>query len=286
MLWHMVTTLSDPTLGLLVETIDHEYSKDQILTLLLRADLRQYEALGQGGSSKQGLIRKHICGAQDLVRSHDDAQAHKALLNLVRLLVEDAVGDPQAPPGWFGNLREALLADGFELTWTREEKAPISESPWISRRPTVIVTYRILPTDSGPVPLPQEISAFEHELIVRRYDDVLIHYRQAISNFEQHNAEASNSQLRTALEALVVHLATEKANWAGPSAGQGGGGPAIQHLITHGFLPERDGGKLLQGLWQISHSNGSHPGQSDADEARTRMQLVTATGRFLLRHFK
>ena len=28
-----------------------------------------------------------------------------------------------------------------------------------------------------------------------------------------------------------------------------------------------------------------HPGQTDADEARWRMQMVTATARFLLRHF-
>jgi hypothetical protein len=32
-------------------------------------------------------------------------------------------------------------------------------------------------------------------------------------------------------------------------------------------------------------TNGPHPGQTDAGQARLRMQMVTATARFLLRQF-
>jgi hypothetical protein len=42
---------------------------------------------------------------------------------------------------------------------------------------------------------------------------------------------------------------------------------------------------LLQGLWMIAHTNGPNPGQSDAGEARLRMQLITGTAQFLLNHF-
>jgi hypothetical protein len=47
----------------------------------------------------------------------------------------------------------------------------------------------------------------------------------------------------------------------------------------------RSGGQLLRGVWQLNHTHGSHPGQSDADEARFRMQVITATARFLLKRF-
>jgi hypothetical protein len=53
----------------------------------------------------------------------------------------------------------------------------------------------------------------------------------------------------------------------------------------NGHLHERDGGLLLRGLWQLSHTRGSHPGRSDADEARFRMQVITAAARFLRKHF-
>lgn len=50
-------------------------------------------------------------------------------------------------------------------------------------------------------------------------------------------------------------------------------------------MPARDGGHLIQGVWDISHTNGSRPGLSDAQEARTRMQFITAAAQLLLRHF-
>ena len=56
-------------------------------------------------------------------------------------------------------------------------------------------------------------------------------------------------------------------------------------MIDGRYLPEDDGGMLLRGLWKLSHTNGSHPGQSDPDEARFRMQVITAVARFLLNHF-
>jgi hypothetical protein len=105
-----------------------------------------------------------------------------------------------------------------------------------------------------------------------------------VSNFGQHHYEAANGQLRTALEALVVGLAKDKTNFVG-HGNAGEGGAAISHIVTTGALPERDGGKMMWGLWDMIQTNGSHPGQSTADEARMRMQLVTAAARFLLNHF-
>jgi hypothetical protein len=94
---------------------------------------------------------------------------------------------------------------------------------------------------------------------------------------------SANGDLRTALEDLVTRLAEDRAGYARqPQANQGYA--AIRHLIQTGHLPEGDGGMLLLGLWKLSHTNGPHPGQSDGDEARFRLQVITATARFLLKH--
>jgi hypothetical protein len=55
-------------------------------------------------------------------------------------------------------------------------------------------------------------------------------------------------------------------------------------MIATDSLPEDDGGLLLKGIWKLGHTRGSHPGRSDADEARFRMVAITAIARFLLNH--
>jgi len=83
----------------------------------------------------------------------------------------------------------------------------------------------------------------------------------------------------------VIELAKDHATFD-EQGHAGRGGRAIDHLIKKGGLPDRDGGNMLRGLWQMIQTNGPHPGQSTADEARMRIQLVTATARFLLNHFQ
>jgi hypothetical protein len=41
---------------------------------------------------------------------------------------------------------------------------------------------------------------------------------------------------------------------------------------------------MLTGLWQMIQTNGPHAGQTDTEEARWQMQMVTATARYLLRN--
>lgn len=275
--------MSDPTVGLLTDIAVKARTGDEIETLLVRAGLQQdrYKGYDRGGSSKHGQVRYWLRGARAVAET-GDTEAHQSLLTFTRSLVTAAVKDPDQPPDWFGELREALLGDGFQLTWDRNEET--IDSGWGEHRRKVTITYRILPTDSGPAPLAGEISALERDLLLRGYADVVNNYRQAVTTFGLHQYEAANGQLRTTLEALVIHLAMDKTNYKGNSnAGQGG--LAINHMITTGALPERDGGRMLSGLWHMIQTKGPHPGQSTADESRMRMQLVTATARFLLNHF-
>jgi len=280
------TTLSDPTLGLLIQISVDTLTRDELGTLLLRADLEQNRYLyiddDFQGSSKHGLVRQRLRGAQ-VCAQRGDNKAHHSLLTFVRTLVEQTVRDPEMdPPSWFPGLCESLLGDGYQLTLDRSEKT--IDVGGLFTRSEVTVTYQILPTDSSPVPLAGEINALERDLLLRGYTDVVNNYRQAVTTFGQHQYEAANGQLRTTLEALVMRLAEDKTNYNGNNnAGQGG--LAINHMITTGALPERDGGKMLLGLWNMIQTNGPHPGQSTADESRMRMQLITATARFLLNHF-
>jgi len=177
-------------------------------------------------------------------------------------------------------LQERLRADGLELG----EKN--NSTPGRFRR-----SYQLLPTDPTPVPLPQEITALEAELTARGYTIALNHYQHAVDGLVNQKYESANGDLRAALEDLVTRLAEDHTGYqrvldkktGQPRANQGG--LAIAHLVDGGHLAEADGGKLLQGLWAMTHTNGSHPGQSDAEESRFRMQVITGVARFLLKNF-
>jgi len=274
-----MAALSDPTLGLLVSITPKLLSLSDLRTLLMQADLRRY-APDPDEENKAELVRDALLAARDHADQREDPQAHRGLLAFVQLLVEGS--NPNVDPNrelsildFIEELHEALLADGYELTWE------IEEHPWGYE----FIRCKIRPTDPTPVPLAREINALEAELADRGYTDALNHYRQAVDSLIHHNYEAANGQLRTALEDLVTRLAHQHAGYV-EQGKAGKGGNAIQHMINHGALPDGEGGKLLQGLWHMTHTRGSHPGQSDADEARFRMAVITATARFLLNHFR
>lgn len=278
-----MSELSDPTLAVLIEAGQKLRGSD-LTTMLMRAGIYEYSPRKTGiqSENKAELIRSRLLAAQGAAQEGDTA-ARRGLLAFATNLVQRAVTNPEHPPPWFSELRDALLADGYELTWKGDapRNEPLTGGTWVAIRGSI--RYSILPTDAAPVPLAGEISALEADLAARGYMSVLNHYRQAVDGFTNHKYESANSDLRTALEDLVTRLAEDHGYQRQPQASQGS--PAISHMIDNGHLPAREGGLLLRGLWQLSHTNGSHPGQSDADETRFRMQVITATARFLLRRF-
>jgi hypothetical protein len=267
-----MATLSDPTLGLLVWIAQRLFDLSDVRTLLMLADLWRYAPDEENTAE---LVRGALLDARHDADERGDQRARRGLLAFVRLLAENS--NPNAMLSIFDyseELREALLADGYELS-LETEVHPVGYE---------LIRCQLRPTDPAPVPLAPETSALEAELADRGYTDALNHYRQAVDSLIHHNYEAANGQLRTALEDLVTRLAHQHAGYV-EQGKAGRGGNAIQHMINQGALPDREGGKLLQGLWHIAHTRGSHPGQSDADEARFRMAVITATARFLLNHF-
>jgi hypothetical protein len=268
-----MTTLSDPTLGILIDAIgQHDFTPAELGVMLLRCDLARYGDGSRRGDTTELLVSA-LLGAQEQAAAAGDHQAHHGLLKFVRVFIEKTIRMPAFAPRWLTELREGLLADGYQMRWAS------------GCLPNEAGRFDLVPTDAGPVPLAPEINALEQDLGARGYTVTLNHYKQAVNAYRQHDFEAANGQLRAALEDLVVQLAIKHAGFAKP-IGQGGGGPAIEHLkATVGLAPD-DGGDLLRGLWKMSHTNGSHPGRSDADEARFRLHTVTAIARLLLHRFR
>jgi hypothetical protein len=266
--------LSEPTLGVLIEA-GQSLTGNHLKTLLMKAGIHYRETKD---SDKQELLRWRLLRAHGEADDGDE-DAARGLLKFATDVVQKAVLNPENPPAWFGELRDALLADGYELTW--EGTPPRTIGSFFVRGD---IRYKILSTDAGPVPLAEQITALEAELAARGYTSVRNHYQQAVDGFTHHKYESANGDLRTALEDLVTRLAEDHTGYQRkPQANQGAA--AIRHMVDGGYLPEDDGGMLLRGLWKLSHTNGSHPGQSDPDQARFRMQVITAVARFLLSHF-
>jgi len=270
-----MTILSDPTVGLLIRVGAPAVTASHIKTLMMETGIFQY---GSRDENKDELLRSRLIGARAAADA-GDTEARRALLSFVEGILDYIASQRMREPDWMNAMQERLRADGFELSSTR------------SSHPGRRGGYQLLPTDSISVPLPKEITALEADLSARGYTTALNHYQHAVDGLVNQKYESANGDLRAALEDLVTRLAEDHTGYkrvldkrtGQPRANQGG--VAVGHLIDGGYLPEADGGKLLQGLWAMTHTNGSHPGQSDAEEARFRMQIITGVGRFLLRQF-
>jgi hypothetical protein len=268
-----VKTFSDPTIALLVQ-LGITKTRTEIDLLLMRSDLVQFEPERPPGTmpNKTDLLLGYLRQANTAAAAGDQV-AHKGLLDFARRLPSEVNQFLDNVKKLLADLSDALLADGYKLTME-----PLGGAV-------------LLPTEPSAAPLPPEITALEAELNGRGYDVALNHYRQAVSNLLEHRYEAANASIRTALEELVTRLAIDYTGYVPrldsngkPTANQGG--LAITHLVeTTKTIPADDGGMMLRGLWKMSCTNGPHPGRSNADEARSRLQLVTATARILLGYF-
>ncbi|MFC9081905.1 hypothetical protein ACFTY7_33870 [Streptomyces sp. NPDC057062] len=276
-------TLSTRTLSRMIK-IAKRLPKSDILDLIMEADLWSTSINEEG--NRQEILRTALMGARASAIEDDDVQAHQGLLAFAGSLFESElvreVGDLVTE---LAELSESLRTDGWEVI---DRTDPNSNAATAERH-----RVRIVRADSAQVYLRQETNALEHELEARGYKKALGHYREALSSFAGQKHASSNGQLRTALEALVVSLAVDHTGYE-DNGRANQGGTALKTLYSRDApgpviigkpLPTRDGGTLIQGVWDISHTNGSHPGLSDAQEARIRMQLITGVMMFLLRHF-
>src|SRR6266498_6130312 len=103
------------------------------------------------------------------------------------------------PREHFEELRQALLADGYDLSWEQEGdwRAPYSRHE---------VRCEIRPTDAPPVPLAPEITALEAELAGCGCDDARNHYQQAVDKLPPPQLRSRQDRKSTRLNSSHVRI--------------------------------------------------------------------------------
>ncbi|MCT6779851.1 hypothetical protein LXH09_24720 [Streptomyces sp. CS7] len=270
----MKQTLSSPTLAVLIKIAITRTMKE-INTSLLAADLDRFIT---EESSKERLVQTVLRDARRAAQKGDKV-AHRGLLAFAK---EQTSGfrhpDELGPETLLIQLKEALLADGYDLQWedpTIRRETGLGSWSEIHKGPVV---FHIRPTEAPGTEMAEEISALEAQLKGAEFQVALIHYRQAVDNLNHHNYEASNGALRPMLEDVTFRVA-RKYGYTGAS-----GGNAINFMVDQKKVVPEKWGRLMQGAWDISHPEGPHPGRSNADEARFRMLIITSIVRRLLQH--
>jgi hypothetical protein len=108
-----MTTLSDPTLGLLTRVGDKAINARNIKTLMMETDIFKY---GDREDNKAELIRSRLVGARAAADA-GDGEARRALLAFVGGLVGYIVGGILNEPDWMDELQERLRSSRFGLAW-------------------------------------------------------------------------------------------------------------------------------------------------------------------------
>lgn len=135
---------------------------------------------------------------------------------------------------------------------------------------------RLLPTTPEPAALAPQISGLELDLDEFGFQTALAHYRQATDTFADGNLEACNGQIRSYIEDLIIGLCEHQVgkSFGDPSA-------ALQHLRDVEKL-DYDEWNLARSFWNAIQDNGPHRGLSYPEEARFRLHVGTALGRYLV----
>jgi hypothetical protein len=159
-----MSELSNPTLAALVKG-GQDLRESDLNTMLQAADLWDYSPYktGVAKENRAELIRSRLLGAR-AAAANGDTSARRALLAFATELVQQKVKDPGHGPQWFNELRNAMLADGYEITWDGDapRTMPLPGDVQVAIRGSI--RYSILPTDAAPVPLAPEITAWKPSL--------------------------------------------------------------------------------------------------------------------------
>lgn len=240
--------LSQLTEAELIRAAENAYTHDDLGLLCMRLEISGDQQLEQAqGRSKVKRLRRAVA----LLREED------RVIDLVREVIEGEYYGRVENRGYatqqLGRLIESLRTDGFDL-----------------------IDERIVATTPIPAALAPQISQLARDLEERGFNVTLRHYDQAVHSFVDGNLEASNGQLRSALEALLAGLCEELTGMR-PGHPQG----AIDRLFNTGHL-DGDEAQLLKDLIGISNTHGAHSGLSNDEEAIFRLHFTTAAIRYLL----
>jgi len=172
------------------------------------------------------------------------------------------------------DLLASLRADGFACTATA---TTTPTGPAWAPGSTTEVRWTITPLGFTGLPVASLASDLADQLTAKGFATAAGHYQQALNAFHAQDWAASNSQLRTTFESVLLDLAGRRTGTTVK-----GGSPAIDALQKNGDLPLGPN-EYVRGLWKLSHVGGSHPGLSDEEDARHRMYAISAIVSWLAR---
>lgn len=253
--------------------------------------LIEYLATATSQASLGGFLKRHNLGdadpGVDLRRFSTMSKAKRADLALTAAIQEgkevdllalaatalEGQEDGPSSPDWVQDLLSSLRSDGFTCTASKTTPIPakgsassVSETRWA-----------ITPLGYTGLPIATLASDLADQLLAKGFATAAGHYDQALNSFHARDWAASNSQLRTTFESVLIDLAERR---TGSKAS--GGGSAIDALQKVGDLPYGPN-EYVRGLWKLSHPGGAHPGLSDSEDAQHRIYAMSAVVGWLVR---
>jgi hypothetical protein len=243
------------------------YGHSAIGTLLMSVGLGTYDP-GSESPDGRGINReKRLTTA---IQKAPSEIRDKALRKLTVKLCND-LADLERPE-WVDELIEELRSADLSLhADPREEK----RHEWSEAE--THYTWRLGPLGAEEIPVTTQAGQLEALLAKHNLAVAANHYAQAFESFKAGNLEASNGQLRAALEEILVTLTSQATGWVGNNKG----GSAIDVLNGKKYFEDGEHDYFL-GLWKISHGQGSHPGLTNEAESEFRFHAITAAIYFLV----
>ncbi|HTL40461.1 MAG TPA: hypothetical protein VL294_03210 [Pseudolysinimonas sp.] len=256
---------SPQSVGILAQLLDRGWRHSDLDNLILRYQLT--DAPKRGGQVPNKKVRATTALSDALNRGQYDT-----IKRIIEEYIEDRSTDVEEP--LMKSFITELRGDGWSLDVV--EYQPTNRSPWDTK---VYTRYELNVLGGGVAPLIDDTTALGRLLVRNSLNTAAGHYNQAVDANALGKWASANGQLRSALESVLVAISDKL---TGTPAASGGG--AINALDRAGHF-DKGARNYIEGLWTLTHSNGSHPGLSDEEESTNRIQAVTAAIAYLLRRF-
>ena len=261
--------ISQKTVGLLIDYVATATSQATLGGMLKRHNLGDADpGMDDRPFSSMSKAKRADLALGAALKANKESD----LLDLASTALRDQEGDDNSPE-WVRDLLVSLRADGFSCS---AKKTELAEATWYSTQ-VVEIRWAITALGYTGLPVSSLASDLSNQLKSKGFVTAAGHYNQALNSFHATDWAASNSQLRTTFESVLMQLAATRTGVT-----PGGGGSAIDALQKKGYLPFGPN-EYARGLWKLSHPGGSHPGLSDEEDAHHRIYAISAIVAWLLR---
>lgn len=263
--------ISQKTVGLLIGYLDGSTSQGTLGGVLKRHNLGDADP---GPDDRKFSTMSKAKRADAALGAAFKRGKEPELLDLATTALRNQEDDPGSPE-WVHDLLASLRADGFACTATTIVVK--AATTWVTA--DTETRWAITPLGYTGLPVASLASDLAEQLSAKGFMVAAGHYDQALNAFHAQSWAASNGQLRTTFESVLLELASRRAGVT-----LSGGGDALNALENNGDLPYGPN-EYVRGLWKLSHPGGSHPGLSDEEDAHHRIYAISAIVAWLVRKY-